>query len=124
MRRIDDDERRARLGAHHLLAAPGADVVEATNALVALHSSDPVTVYLSLQARLTGFEVGHLEAALYETRSLVRVHGMRRTLWVTDRALVPAVHHSSTARLGRQERPRTVRVLEEGDVTDDGVDYI
>ena len=52
--RIGNDERRARLGPRHHLA-PAArtdDVVAIADDLVALHSSDPVTVYLSVLARM------------------------------------------------------------------------
>jgi hypothetical protein len=88
--------------------------------MVALHSSDPTTVYLSVWARVPGFEVADLEEALYEKRSLVRFYGMRRTLWVIERSLVPSVHNSSTRVIGVLERARTIRLLEEGGVTDDG----
>jgi len=120
MRRIDDQERRARLGVRHRLANPADDPVEATSALTALHSSDPATVFLSVWARVPGFETGHLESALYSDRSLVRLYGMRRTLWVIARHLVPHVHNSSTRFIGESERRRTVRLLEDGGVTDDG----
>ena len=48
MDRIGVAERRARLSVRHHLA-PGArtpDVVTATRDLIALHSTDPTTVYL------------------------------------------------------------------------------
>ncbi|MCA9671646.1 MAG: AlkZ family DNA glycosylase [Myxococcales bacterium] len=53
-------------------------------ALLALHSSDPITPYLALRARVPGFAVASLEHALYQARSLWRMHGMRRTLFVVD----------------------------------------
>ena len=49
MRVIDDEERRARLAARHLLLPSTRidDVPGIADAVVALHSTDPVTVYLS-----------------------------------------------------------------------------
>ena len=79
---ITTEERRRRLGVRHHLARSAPSVVVVAGDLVGIHSSDPSTVFLSARARLTGFEPGDLEAALYEERSLVRVLGMRRTLFV------------------------------------------
>jgi hypothetical protein len=59
--------------------------------MVALHSSDPATVFLSIQARVPGFTPTDLEQALYEDRSLVRILGMRRTMSVVARDLAPAL---------------------------------
>ncbi len=88
--------------------------------MVALHSSDPVTVYLSVWARCQGFDRRDLERALYEERSLLRFYGMRRTLWVIDRELAPLVHNSSTRAIGEKEWKRSVRIIEEGGVAEDG----
>ena len=82
MRRIDVAERRARLALRHGLARPFDSVEDATASLVGLHASDPATVYLSARARVRDFVHTDLEDALYERRSLVRMLGMRRTLFV------------------------------------------
>ena len=49
-------QRRARLGVRHHLApsAQAPDVVAATRGMLALHGTDPATVYLSAWARVTG----------------------------------------------------------------------
>jgi poly(A) polymerase len=73
---------------------PAGSVEEATAALVGLHSSDPTSVYLSARARVSGFVPDDLEDALYERRSLARMIGMRRTLFVVPRevaAVLPAL---------------------------------
>lgn len=114
------EQRRARLGHRHFLAHRAEGPAEVVKGLVAVHSSDPVTVFLSIWARVTGFEVGHLEELLYEKRSLVRHWAMRRTLWVVDRETIPLLISSTTRPLGEKERRRTARMIEEGQVADDG----
>ena len=79
---------------------------------------------MSALARVPGLAVGDLESALYEERSLFRIYGMRRTLWVVDRATVPLIHNSSTRTIGQQERRRTASLLERGGVTDDGAAWL
>jgi hypothetical protein len=67
-----------------LLPAPRAaeDVVRVTHDLVALHATYPTGPYLSLWARMPGFERRALDDALYERRTLVRALCMRQTLHV------------------------------------------
>ena len=106
MVRISADERRARLARRHRLApeARGATPVEATQGVVVLHSTDPVTVFLSTWTRTRNFAIGDLERALYEDRSLVRMLGMRRTLFVTPRELVPVVDAACSRVVAARER--------------------
>src|SRR5947208_466616 len=75
-------ERRARLARGHQLLRPATRPEAAAEAVVGLHASDPVSVFLSAWARVKGFRVEDLEDALYERRSLVRMLGMRRTMFV------------------------------------------
>jgi hypothetical protein len=119
VRTIDADERRARLGARHGLAAREPTVEAATEAIVALHSSDPSSVFLSARARVEGFVPADLEASLYERRSLVRMHGMRRTLFVVDRNVAAAMDAACTAQLAPAQRRRLLRILADQGVSDD-----
>ena len=120
MRRLSDAERRARLGVRHALALSVGSVEEAALGLIGLHSSDPATVYLSARARVHAFEPRDLENALYERRSLVRMLGMRRTLFVAPRDLAPLMHEACTKALIPRERTRLVRMLEEQGVARPG----
>lgn len=88
--------------------------------MVGLHSSDPATPYLSAWARVPGFEIQMLENALYEERTLIRILGMRRTMWVVPTDMAPVLHHSSTSALIEPERRRHIRMIENGGITDDG----
>jgi len=85
--------------------------------LVALHSTDPVTVYLSVWARTSEFAPAELERALYDERSLVRVLGMRRTLFVVPRELVPVVYAACTRTIAARERKRLEKLVAESEIT-------
>jgi hypothetical protein len=123
VRRFTVDDRRARLVARHHLAKPARTAVEATRALVVLHATDPSTVYLSLAARLHRPVVAEIEADLYEERSLVRMLGMRRTMFVVPAEDVAVVQGAAADALVPTERRRTVQLLEQGGVTDDGAGW-
>lgn len=124
MRSVSDEERRARLGALHFLQQDGENPVGVATSLVGLHSSDPATVFLSLRARLPGFETGDLEKALYEERSLVRMLGMRRTMWVVSAEMGPDIHHSSTVALIGAEQRRIWKLVEDAGLATDGRSWV
>ncbi|HZD79493.1 MAG TPA: winged helix DNA-binding domain-containing protein [Actinomycetota bacterium] len=113
MARIGIEQRRARLGFRHRLGEPAATVDEVARAMVGLHSSDPSTVFLSAYARVQRFRTADMEDALYERRSLVRMLGMRRTLFVVPRDLAAVMDEACTKALAPGERRRLTRMLEE-----------
>jgi hypothetical protein len=89
-------QRRARLLARHRLGAPAKAVTEAADAVIALHASDPLTVYLSAWARTEGSAVADMDEALYADRGLIRMLGMRRTMFVVPASLAPVVQRACT----------------------------
>jgi Winged helix DNA-binding domain len=121
-RQITDAERRARLGTRHRLAATtrASDVRDVVDSLVALHSTDPASVFLSANARMHDGTVAHVEQALYDDRALVRILGMRRTLFVVPIALVPIVHAACTRAIAATQRRRYAGLIEQGGIADDG----
>jgi len=106
--RIGIAERRARLVRRHRLAPDGraGSAAETARSLVALHSTDAATVFLSVRARTDGVAPADVERELYEDRSLVRMLAMRRTLWVVPRELVPVVSAAATKAVAERERRR------------------
>jgi len=120
MRTIGVAERRARLGIRHFLAKPAPSVEEAAAAVVGLHSSDPTSVYLSARARLPRTTRDDLEDALYERRSLVRMLGMRGTLFVTTSEMAADIDAACTKAIARAERRRIVGLLEGQGIARDG----
>jgi hypothetical protein len=117
-------ERRARLGVRHHLAVPAADVTVAATDLVGLHASDPTTPYLAGGARVVGLTVPDVERALYDARSLIRIVGMRRTLFVVPPALGEVIDAACTRPLGPPQRTLLTGMLEAQGVTDDGRRWI
>ncbi|MFJ4790546.1 winged helix DNA-binding domain-containing protein [Streptomyces sp. NPDC088794] len=108
VRYIGPVERRARLASRQRLIGPAraSSPEEVAASLVALHGSDPATVYLALGARLTDATrtVPATERALYESRSLVRMHGMRHTVFVFPTDLTAVVHASTGLAVAARER--------------------
>lgn len=118
---IPDEQRRWRLAHRHRLTPAGRtdDVAAITDDLVALHSSDPATVFLSALARMQRPTIDAIEQALYDDRSVVRHHAMRRTLWVMTPAIARLAHAAATLKIARAERRRTVKAIEEtSDIAD------
>ena len=124
MRHVTNDERRTRLAVRHHLADHVDTVEEAAAAVVGVHASDPTTVYLSARARVDGFVISDLERALYEERSLVRLWGMRQTLFVTTRRLAAIMHATAPDPFGAAERRRFERLLTEQNKSADAATWI
>ena len=103
---VSDEERRGRLVARHHLARTARDAVEAVEGVVAQHSSDPVTPYLSARARIEDFEISQLDHDLFQERSLWRMHAMRRTLFVVPTTQVPIFEAGASRDIARKERKR------------------
>jgi hypothetical protein len=123
--RIGVRERRARLGLRHRLA-PGAQPAaqpggpaEVAASLVAVHGTDPSSVYLGILARLADGDVPCVERALYQDRTLIRLLGMRRTVFVAtldDAALIQAACSRAVA---ARERRKLLGYLAESSVPGD-----
>jgi hypothetical protein len=118
--RMTTDERRRRLGVRHRLAASARidDAVRIADAVVALHGTDPASVFLSAAARMVTPSVERLETALYDDRLLVRTLCMRRTMFVLPVEMVPVVQAACTDALVPAQRRRTLAMLESAGITD------
>jgi len=118
-------ERRARLARRHLLAAPAraGTAAEVAAALIALHGTDPASVYLAAWARSADGHraIGHaaVERALYESGELVRMLGMRRTMFVVPADLAPVIQASCTDQIAERMRSGLIRNLAAAGVAPD-----
>ncbi|MFW2340754.1 MAG: winged helix DNA-binding domain-containing protein [Acidimicrobiia bacterium] len=120
VRRIGDDERRARVVARHHHNRTAGSVEDASESLVGFHSSDPVSVFLSAWARVEGFAVADLDEALYERRTLLRMLGMRRTLFVQTRRVAAVMDTACTRDLMAAQRRRLAGMIEDQGLARDG----
>jgi hypothetical protein len=118
-RRVTRVERIARVNERHLLGAgTGAETAqEVVERLVALHATDPATVYLSVAARLRepGSVFAQMDEALYgEPPALARMLAMRRTMFVVTRRAAPAVYAAAGQHIAARERKGLLAFLAEG----------
>ncbi|MCK1798634.1 winged helix DNA-binding domain-containing protein [Streptomyces sp. XM4193] len=115
--RISAQERRARLGVRQMLAAPNRaeTVEEVAERLVGLHATDATSVVLSARARLAEPTLAELDRALYEDRTVVRMHAMRRTLFAVPTTLVSMFHAATAAKVAARERAMLLRQLASSD---------
>ncbi|MCT1367225.1 winged helix DNA-binding domain-containing protein [uncultured Kocuria sp.] len=113
MRRIDDEERRARLARRHGIAPEHrhSSLTEAVHGVLALHATEPATPHLSLHARVDGLMKQDVETALYKDRTLVRQLAMRRTLFAFPREFVPAALGAPSARVATTQYKRLVKEI-------------
>lgn len=112
-RHIGTAERRHRLALRQRLAgaARAGSPEEIADSLVALHGTDPAAVHLAVGARLADATktVGETERALYEDGALVRMHGMRHTVFVFPTGLTAVVHASTGRTVAARERARLLK---------------
>ena len=124
---IDDDRRRNRLAVRHALvpASRVGSFEAAADAVVAFHSSDPTTVFLSAAARMSAPTTRSIEQALYDERIAVRHHAMRRTIWVMPPNTAQAAHAGFTRKIAVSERKRTATLFGEDDTwVSQGIDRV
>jgi hypothetical protein len=117
IRLVNTAERRARLAARHHLApwARAETVTEAAADMIALHGTDPASVYLAAWARTRQVDSAAIDHALYQERSLVRMLGMRRTMFVAPVELAPVIQAACTDQIAERLRRNLVgRIQQEG----------
>ncbi|MGI8664439.1 MAG: winged helix DNA-binding domain-containing protein [Jatrophihabitans sp.] len=121
MTRVSVSQRRARLAWRHRLAteALATDPVPVARDLIALHSTDPSSVYLGSWARMHDGDVATVERALYEDRTLIRLLGMRRTVFVTSLDVAPVLQAACSRAVAARERRKLLGLLAAADVAKD-----
>jgi hypothetical protein len=123
---IDSAERRRRIGARHFLAANAraSDPVDVAEALVGIHATDPASVYLGLRARTEELTRERLGALLYEDRRLLKVLGMRRTMFVVPPPLAGVIQAAVTTELGAAQRKRLLGMVERAGIATDPATWL
>jgi hypothetical protein len=118
VRRIGIAQRRARLGRRHGLAGRvrPSSVDEAARAVVALHATDPASVFLSARARVPGVTVADIERALYDDRTVLRLLAMRRTMFVAPVESVAVLQAGASRAVAETQRRRYLKLLADNPV--------
>jgi hypothetical protein len=129
IRRVSVAERRARLAVRHHLAERARTVTEAVTDIIALHGTDPASVYLSAWARTgpadeTSADKAAIEHALYEECSLVRMLGMRRTVFVVPAALAPMIQAACTDQIAERLRRQLTKVVQDAGIAPDAATWL
>lgn len=123
-----DELRRRHVGVAHRLAPAhrAATPEEVAASLVALHSTDPAAVHLAVLARTVGAgaPVAEVDRALHDDGTIVRVMGMRRTIWAVPADLVPVVAGACGRRIAADERRKVVQAIEQQGVAADGARWL
>ncbi len=126
MKTVTVAERRARLAVRHYLA-PGqraGSAAAAVDGIIALHGTDPASVYLSARARAGSVDKAAIEHALYEERSLVRMLGMRRTVFVVPAALTPVIQAACTDQVAERLRRQLTQVVAQAGIAPDAATWL
>lgn len=104
-------QRRAHLVSRHALTGEAEGPEAVVRAVVALHASDPATVYLSVLARSRTTSIEDISAAMYGRRALVRWMAMRRTLFVFARNDIPVIQAAVSNPLSVTLRRRLLSLI-------------
>lgn len=126
LRHVTDAERRSRIAVRHRLAPAhrASDVTAVTRAMTVLHATEAATVHLAIAARAEGVAPEDVDAALYDTREVVKQLAMRRTLFVFPRDLLPAAWGSASARVATAERKRIAKAIAGAGIAPDGAAWL
>jgi hypothetical protein len=118
---IQPEQRRARVGLRHRLAAGTqvSSLAAAAASVVVLHASDSASVFLQARARMATSSPAGIERELYEDRTVLRLLAMRRTLFLVPIPDVPVVHAAASRAVAETERKRTIGMLTEAGVGPD-----
>ena len=128
--RISVRDRRARLGLRHRLAlgsqpaAQPSGAAEVAASLVAVHGTDPSSVYLGILARLAGGDAADVERALYQHRTLIRLLGMRRTVFLATLDNAALIQAACARAVAARERRKLLGRLADSELPGDVADWL
>ncbi|MBY8985258.1 MAG: AlkZ family DNA glycosylase [Candidatus Lokiarchaeota archaeon] len=78
---------------HHLKKQSKINnILQIVNDICGLHATGTLEPYLTLFARMNDFKKGDLDIELYKKMSLGRIRGMRKTLFILTKEMIPIVH--------------------------------
>lgn len=92
--------------------------------MTVLHATEAATVHLAVHARSEGLSADDVDAALYDSRDVVKQLAMRRTLFVFPRELLPAAWGSASARVAMAEGTRIAKAISAAGIAPDGAAWL
>jgi Winged helix DNA-binding domain len=124
IRPVSVAERRRRLAVRHHLRLRAGTAAGAVQGIVALHGTDPASVYLSIRARTDGVGIPAIDDALYTERTLVRMLGMRRTVFVVPADLAPVIQAACTDQIAARLRRQLIQVVRDAGIAPDAAAWL
>ncbi|MCY1143695.1 winged helix DNA-binding domain-containing protein [Actinoplanes sp. Pm04-4] len=112
IRSVTVQQRRAALVHRHHLTGAAEKPKDVVDALIALHATDPASVYLSVLARSRTTNLADVHEAMYGQRALVRWMAMRRTLFVFAREDIPMIQAAVSTPLAATLRRRLLSLID------------
>ena len=99
-------------------------MADAARAMVAIHGTDVASMYLQACVRLQESSPESIGREMFETRSVLRVLAMRRTLFLVPVDEVATLHAAASLAVGRRERERTLAMFAAGGVGPDTAAHV
>lgn len=87
--------------------------------LAGIHATDPASVYLGLRARTHALTRERLASILYQDRTLLKILGMRRTMFVAPVEVAGVIQAATTVDLAAAERKRLLGMLDAAGIAKD-----
>jgi hypothetical protein len=107
---------RLILKKHHLTEDTKTnDILQITDDLCGLHATGTIEPYLTLFARTNKFKKEDLDEQLYVKKNLGRIRGMRKTLFIETKDMIPIVYNS----IKSQTDQRDLQYLEMREISKD-----
>jgi len=91
--------------------------VRVADELVGIHATEPTSPYVGLAARTGGIPQADIATAMFDERSLIRIIGMRRTLFVVPLELAGVLTAACGRAIAAAERKRAERMLFDAGIT-------
>ncbi len=105
-------------------AARAGTATEVARNILGLHGTDPATVFVAAWARMRNADVAGIERELYDTRSLVRVLVMRRTVFALPPDLAAIAMASCRRSVAQVQRRQLVKWIELAHITKDAAGWL
>lgn len=91
-------------------------IARITGDIAGLHATGSTTPFLSLLARMAGFQLDFLIDALYQDRELAKIRCVRKTIYIQPRDMLPVVFAATSAKvIAASERYMSFRGVPAGD---------